>query len=126
MTTDSSPQATRILSRRTELIFLVVYCICYSVTSLSHVVDVVNNGLTLSTTGPVPGTTVPMVWGVLSKAFTLLNPLTLVLLLVRRQAGIALMVGVTASTQPAVGEQAPEVQPPLPSYAASDKTAADR
>ncbi|MCY1077148.1 hypothetical protein [Archangium lansingense] len=98
MTTDSSPQAPRILSRRTEIIFLVIYCICYSVTSLSHVLDVVNNGLTMSTTGPVPGTTVPLVWGVLSKAFTILNPLTLILLLVRRQAGIALMVGVTLST----------------------------
>jgi hypothetical protein len=98
MTTDSSPQAPRILSRRTELLILVVYCSCYSVVTATHILDVVHHGLTMPTTGPAPGTTYPLVWGVLSKSFTVLNPLTLVLLLVRRKAGLALMVGITLAT----------------------------
>ncbi len=97
MTTDSTPQASRILSRRTEIIFLVIYCICYAVGTASHIGDVMRNGLSAPTSGLIPGTTLPLVWVALNKAFTIINPLTLVMLLVRRQVGIALMVGATVS-----------------------------
>ncbi|WP_375765860.1 hypothetical protein NR798_29705 [Archangium gephyra] len=98
MSADSSTKPPRILSRRTETLFFVIYCLCFTVASALHVLDVVTNGLTLNTTGPAPGASMPLVWSALSKAFTVLNPLTLVLLLVRRQAGIALMVGITTTT----------------------------
>ncbi|PTL78349.1 hypothetical protein [Vitiosangium sp. GDMCC 1.1324] len=97
MTTDSSAKTPRILSRRTEIIFLVIYCICFSFGSVVHVMDVVKNGLTMSSAGPVAGTSIPLVWIAINKSFTLFNPLTLVLLLVRRRVGIALMVGITTT-----------------------------
>jgi hypothetical protein len=96
MTTDSSPQSPRTLSRRTEIIFLVIYCICFSFGGFAHIMDLVVNQPLARTTGPAPGTTLPFVWNVISTSFAVFNPLTVVLLLVRRQAGIALMLAVTS------------------------------
>lgn len=97
MTTDSTSLSPRTLSRRTEIIFLVIYCICFGVVTPVHFFDVLHNGWVPRATGPVAGTSLPLVWGFFNKSLTVFNPMVLVLMFAKRQAGIALMVGITTT-----------------------------
>jgi hypothetical protein len=96
MSTDSSPQTPSAPSRRTERIWLVIYCLGFGVGSLAHVVDWVTKGPLSYTEGLLPGTTVPLVWNAFMTSLAVFNPLTVVLLLVRRRAGIALGLAILA------------------------------
>jgi hypothetical protein len=74
---------------RTERVLLALYCLGFGFGGVMHLIDVVS-------LGPLPYTEDPLVWNVFMTSLAALNPLTVVLLLTRRRAGLALAVALVA------------------------------
>ena len=75
---------------RLDRVLLAIYCFGFGFGTLAHLVFLISKTELLL---PVE---MPQVWNVVMKALLVLNPLAVVLLLVRRRAGLLLAVGILA------------------------------
>ncbi|WP_375757786.1 hypothetical protein [Corallococcus exercitus] len=73
-------------------LILAVWFVCFSVGSLIHILTVAKFGLFAND----PADPLPMGFVVVNELFTVLNPLTILLLIFKRRAGIVSALGVVA------------------------------
>ncbi|RKH04780.1 hypothetical protein, partial [Corallococcus carmarthensis] len=73
-------------------LILAVWFVCFSVGSLVHILTVAKYGLFAND----PADPLPMPFVVVNELFTVLNPLTIALLIFKRRAGIVSALGVVA------------------------------